>query len=318
MESMNGRAVGAVLMPLAAIVSVVAAAQETTMAAQDIAARFVADRVLVDLPLADGRRLRFFTDTGGGGVIVYTAAAARLGLNTQPTSAAGSDMPPDTAELAGPLALRAGLPPLPAKIIVARDPLADMGAEPDADGMLGQNWFAGRTWTWDYPRGTLTIEPREWRKPAAARPLPISFKAPMHFPRTIIEIAGEPTSMLLDTGVTTVLTPEAAAAIGGPRLRGTSMIAASRIAAWRKAHPDWPVIEQAQMRTGARMIRVPDVRIAGLQVGPVWFTERPDANFHTFMSSMTDAPVEGAIGGNALKSLRLTIDYVNATGTVSR
>ena len=60
------------------------------------------------------------------------------------------------------------------------------------------------------------------------------------------------------------------------------------------------------------MLRVPDVVLAGIHLGPVWFTSRPDAKFEKFMSSMTAGPVEGSLGGNALASVELTVDYVRA------
>jgi hypothetical protein len=44
-------------------------------------------------------------------------------------------------------------------------------------------------------------------------------------------------------------------------------------------------------------------------VGPVWFTRRPDRNFHEYISSMMDARVEGALGGSALHFFRVTVDY---------
>ena len=90
------------------------------------------------------------------------------------------------------------------------------------------------------------------------------------------------------------------------------MIIASLFERWHREHPGWRVIRKAQTGTGAAMIEVPRVRIAGLRVGPVWFTERPDANFLKVMSSMTSAPVYGSLGGNALRSLRMTIDYPHA------
>ena len=60
------------------------------------------------------------------------------------------------------------------------------------------------------------------------------------------------------------------------------------------------------------MIEVPEVVIAGHKVGPVWFTYRPNPNFHEYMSSFTDKQVEGALGGNALRHFRITVDYPNA------
>jgi hypothetical protein len=61
-----------------------------------------------------------------------------------------------------------------------------------------------------------------------------------------------------------------------------------------------------------RAIEVPDVVIAGWSAGPVWFTERPDTNFHDFMSSMMDKQVEGALGGNLFDHFVMTVDHAQA------
>ena len=64
------------------------------------------------------------------------------------------------------------------------------------------------------------------------------------------------------------------------------------------------------------MIRVPQVKIAGNVVGPVWFTRRDDHNFHQYMSSMMDRQIDGALGGSALKYLRIIVDYPNEQALV--
>jgi len=292
---------------------------------QRLDAHFVDDRVLVDAPLAAGGHLRFFTDSGGGATLLLQSAAERLHLPTTLVTDGTDGTPPGTRaiEVALPLAPSAlPAPPLPGYLVSTTIPLRD--APVDSDGMLGSRWFEGHVWHWDYVAGTLTLEPPGWTPPTGAPVIPVGFRPAgadgpaLAFPRIEVTIAGEPTSMLLDTGATTVLTPEAAQRLGGPRLRSTSMIVASRIAAWRRAHPEWRVIEHAQSGTGDRMIEVPDVRIAGLQVGPVWFTERPDHAFVAFMSSLTDAPILGAIGGNAFHTLAMTIDYPHARAVFER
>jgi hypothetical protein len=45
----------------------------------------------------------------------------------------------------------------------------------------------------------------------------------------------------------------------------------------------------------------------------VWFTERPDANFHKFMAQWMDKAPEGAVGGNVFRHFVMTIDYPRAT-----
>jgi lysophospholipase L1-like esterase len=295
-------------------------------ARQQLDANFIADRVLVDAPLANGQSIRFWSDTGGGTTILYDRRVKKFALETQPVSGKMTDdMPPNARQLAHPLALApSAFPAPPNPIMVMPDQLAPMGMPADSDGNIGQNWFAGHIWTWDYPHGTLTIEKPGWQPAPAAHVVRVTFREAtrtmpaLHFPRLTVVIAGEPTSVLLDTGATTILTPEAQALIGGPRLRATSMIVASRIAAWRKAHPDWRVIEHGQSGTGSTMIEVPDVKVAGFEVGPIWFTSRPDSNFHEMMSGGMDAQVEGAIGGNAFHSLRMTVDYLHGRAAFTR
>lgn len=77
-------------------------------------------------------------------------------------------------------------------------------------------------------------------------------------------------------------------------------------------------IRRAQVGTMAAMIEVLRLRIAGCTVGSVWFTERPDANFLRVMSSMTRGPVDGSLSGNALRGLRMTIDYPRALAWFTR
>jgi hypothetical protein len=125
-------------------------------------------------------------------------------------------------------------------------------------------------------------------------------------------VDGESLDLLFDTGATVELTAEAHRQLGeaAPATQATSFITSSVLGHWRARHPDWPVIPGADRSvTGMAMIQVPEVRIADLGVGPVWFTERPDANFHQYMAQWMDRPVEGALGGDALRFFRVTVDY---------
>lgn len=294
----------------------------------DLPSRFEADRVYVTPTTQDGQVLRLFTDSGGG-LFLRQAAATRLGLEAvapddakketndaaqaQPSTvrlpafADGKGIPP-------PMSGDGRVPVMPPRI---QAPLPGLSAD---DGMLGQAWFSGRIWTWDYPGRKLRIEGAHWRASKDMRRVPLGFKTSasgtreLDFPRIEVTIDGHALPLLLDTGATTVLTPDALAALddGLPAERATSMIANSVFQAWHKAHPDWRIIEDAQAGTGSAMIEVPDVEIAGWRVGPVWFTHRANRNFHEFMSSFSDQRVEGAIGGNALEHFVMTVDYPGA------
>ncbi len=282
---------------------------------------FRADRVYLECAATHVGTLRFYTDTGGA-MVIAAPALARLGL--QPRTPADPTL---RAQLGGDarviamqsLGLAATIPLAHAPMVVVPAMRQLPGWPPQGDGILGQAWFAGHVWTWNYPKGRLWLDPPGWA-PADARAVPLGFPVDAQgkriddFPRIVVRIAGKPVPLLLDTGAETYLTRAALAQLrdGGPRLRATSMIIASLFDRWHREHPGWRIIRQAQAGTMAAMIEVPRVRVAGLRVGPVWFTERPDANFLKVMSSMTSAPVYGSLGGNALRDLRMTIDYPRA------
>lgn len=302
--------------------------------AATIPTRFEADRVFATPTTADGQSLRLYTDTGGGANLLCRKAALRLRLPLEP-------LPPDAeleAELGSNLA-RATLPEFRADAGIPANADGDgsllvheckdrngASAASLGEGLLSQHWFAGRVWTWDYPARRLTLEDAGWKAPSAAHRAPLGFKPAsdaspaFHMPRITVRIDGRDLDLLLDTGATGYPTRVALAAQPAPApvngARATSFITTSTLDAWHAAHPDWTVVGNADdllaPRLRARAIRVPQVEIAGWTVGPVWFTERPDPAFRTMMSSMTDRPVEGALGGNALAAFRMTLDYPGA------
>jgi hypothetical protein len=281
-------------------------------------ARYDEHRFFVEPVTADGKKLVLYTDTGGG-LFLFSVAVERLGLAIAVPAGAGGE--PATVELPAfrpeasipaPAAMEGRLPVMPA---AQRPPFAS-----GWDGMLGQQWFAGRVWTFDYPGGRLLLWPGTQQPASAgARRVALGFRrtedgAALAFPRIDIAVAGETLDVLFDTGATTRLTAAALAAIGdgGGAQRATSFVTRSAFDRWRAAHPKWRVVEAAEDGTAAPMIEVPEVAVAGHTVGPVWFTVRPDANFHEFMSQFTDRRVEGAIGGNALRHFRVTVSYPGA------
>ncbi len=273
-----------------------------------------------------GDHLRFYTDTGGG-LFVFGSLVRRLGLPTETSAVDG-----EKAELArlpafrreasipGPLGGDGKIPVMPA----SREPKA---AAP-WDGMLGQAWFSGRVWTWDYPGRRLL-----WRKDGSLPGVEPTHRAPLGFKRNgsgkretdfariAVTIDGQALDLLLDTGAEIRLSPAALARLAdaGPESRATSFIAATHFDGWRTKHPDWRVIEDADANVhGEPMIQVPEVTVAGYTVGPVWFTRRPDPNFHQFMSQWMDRTVEGALGGSALRFFRVSVDYPNAVAVFEK
>jgi hypothetical protein len=280
---------------------------------------FEANRVYVTPQTKSGEQLKFFTDSGGV-TILLEDTAKRLKLPSQA-------MPKeygDDAKSARLPAFKSGLG-IPAPLQLdgqlqlsdRSDTHFDIG-----DGMLGEAWFGGRIWTWNYPGKTLTLEGSAWKPSKDATRVPLGFPADdkgeraADFARITVRIDGKPIDLLLDTGATTVLTPEAMSAIHDtlPATRAASFIADNQFQAWHTAHPEWRVIENAQVgaKTPVSIIEVPQVEVGGARVGPVWFNWRSDRAFHDYMSKMMDKQVEGALGGNALGHFVMTVDYPGA------
>ena len=270
----------------------------------------------------DGVTLKFYTDTGGG-LFILREVAERLHCSINNVGGEGANafyltsLPAFKPEAAVPLPLsREGRLPVWAPSAKERDT-----ESPDYAGMLGQEWFAGRVWTFDYPHHQLFMRASgDLPKQDAAHRVTLGFKSDetgkraLNFPRIQVTIDGESLDLLFDTGAMTKLSDTALNALKDQRaaVRATSFITTSIFEKWRKAHPDWRVIESADLPLNEPMIEVPAVTLGGYTVGPVWFTRRADKNFHEFMSRFMDKRVEGAIGGNALRHFQVTVDYPQA------
>jgi len=283
-----------------------------------IPTRYDEHRFIATPVTADNSTMSLFTDSAGQ-LFLYEDAITRLHFSTETVDGtklvALPNFKPDKMI---PQALGKGDP----RFFIRTSPDGDFGKlHANDDGFLGQQWFAGRVWTFDYPNKTLL-----WR---AANDLPqhdkdhevkLGFKtAPsgrrqQNYARIQIEVAGETIDLLLDTGASNLLSESALKQIGDgrPALRATSFLTQSVFEKWKKAHPDWRVLENIKALTGDAMIEVPKVKIAGFTVGPVWFTVQSDESIHKAMDSLMDKPPQGALGGSALHYLRVTVDWPNA------
>ncbi len=284
--------------------------------------RYQEHRFYLEPVTTEGVKLNLFTDTGGG-LFLYRDAAERLKLQLINLSGSGEEafyvasLPAFQRQASIPA------PPTREGRIPIFAPPSNQRPEShfQFDGMLGQEWFGERVWTFDYPKRRLLLRAAgDVPNKQAPQRVALGFKRhasgerALNFPRIQVGIDGETLDLLFDTGATTFLTDEALAALRDGRAseRATSFITTTTFEKWRKRHPDWRVIEKAEKGTGEAMIEVPSLFIAGYEVGPVWFTRRADKNFHQFMSQFMDKRVEGAIGGNGLRHFRITIDYPNA------
>jgi len=189
------------------------------------------------------------------------------------------------------------------------------------DGLLGAGYLPGHIWTFDYPRKQLWLEPTNWRPQPGMHQTALGFprnahgKAETGLARVTLTVDGKPLDLLLDTGATARPSAAGEQASATPTIHGigvTSYITTSMLDQWHRRHPDWRVVADGDDLLGThstRLIEVPSVAIAGWMVGPVWFTERPDANFHQGMSQYMDRRVEGAVGGNVFAHFAMTLDY---------
>jgi predicted aspartyl protease len=271
-----------------------------------------------------GQRLKLLVDTGGGGFggmyWITKAAAHRLQLKTT-TCTIGK-----RKHTVSPLphyqpgrALPSPLPGPCGKAMLVFDTY-------DVDGQTGAGYLPGRVWTFDYPARRLSLEGAAWQPDPAAHATTLGFprgadgQPDSGMARIVIRVDGQPLNMLLDTGATARPTAAGEKASHTPTVNGegvTSYITTSMLDRWHKAHPHWRVVSKGDNalapRFMARLIEVPKVEIAGWSVGPVWFTERPNAAFHGFMASMMDKTPEGAVGANVFKHFVMTIDYPHST-----
>lgn len=278
--------------------------------------------VYLDMPAPNHSRVRMFTDSGGGTAFVLsTEAAKRLGLAPRATTDEKllRWLGPNVRLTNASQFMARNWPRLEdgERFVIVPGVLASHSWPASADGVFGENWFAHQTWTWDYTRRQLIWRPKNWRPAADAREFMVSFQSDAqgrrtdNYPLVMMRVDDAEIPMLFDTGAYTVLTPSALHALndGKPAARSTSMITHSVFEGWHQRHADWRIIDDAQMGTHSRMILVPEVHLAGLSAGPVWFTERRDENFHEMMSSLMSDQVEGSIGGNAFGSFVITMDY---------
>jgi hypothetical protein len=292
-------------------------------------ARFIADVPFATPVTAGGDTLVLLLDTGGGANMLYPSALERLGI-TSTWERRGAD----SIHIANFPALAPGAAiPLPGPTWFLGDRLMVAPPQiptPGRDGMLGRTWFADRVWRLDYLSGTIALLGAETRPSSsidAPNQVPIGFQVDSagrrttHFPRIRVQIERDSLDLLLDTGASVVLTDAAIKALHEgrePRVRGTSFIARSVYERWRRQYPAWRVIEHADSVLDTPMIQVPWVRVGGHTVGPVWFTVRPDENFHEFMSQWMDRRIDGALGASALRYFRVTLDYPRAVATFER
>ena len=292
------------------------------------------ERFCIKMPTSLEDTLLAFGDSGGGISMLLPEAVEKNHLRSKLKSGIAQGIMPAKYLLFRDLVSNLKIPPpFPLRIYNVRRPFARVEVPflmvppnvteikeftefmPGIDIFLGQNFFMGKSWTFDYIHQQVWVNTpigiKDEGKPGVQR---IGFKKNgNHEPvfghaSMVIEINGEVIDVLFDTGATIILSDNGKnemnlkeATIGG------SFIAASLFDKWRKDHPEWKYYKEADEQSD--VIEVPIVKIGGIEVGPVLFSKRPDEDWSKGMIMTMDKIVKGAIGGSALKYLKVTIDY---------
>ncbi len=322
---------------LTLVLSVVGCASTTTRGSTPapsvgdlvIPTKYVADRFFATPILRRGDTATFFLDTGGGTAVwdpyipylelkvtdsIVAASGAKSLLTPLPEFRSDASVPPAISQSAQGQRLVAR----PMDWRASNTFAAWIGRE--SQGQLGSVWFKDRVWTIDYPERRMILRSTTASASGPGREIP--FRWPLdsagrrvgQWGYVDVVIDGDTVSLIMDTGATIWLTADALRQIndGGPSGRAASHISNWLYARLHARHPDWPVIEHAEMWAGLGMIRVPNVSIAGYDVGPQWFsvlggpatppTATPGAPAWT-------ARQAGTVGGSILRHFVVTLDY---------
>ncbi|MCC2545498.1 retroviral-like aspartic protease family protein [Hymenobacter sp. BT175] len=285
-------------------------------------------RFYLKLPALNGDTLTGFADTGGGGTFLYPHTIDRLAIAGKiKQGGKGSRKQPYIlfADV-----IKANTVPSPAVPFDSLDQKPYFTVMPNEalqgegglllsilphDVFLGQHFFLGKSWTFDYPNErvyTNTPVPKNRTKSSGIQKLGFKKNAAGQklygHPSMQIEVSGETIDVLLDTGATIILSDTGRKQLGTEKtsLAG-SFIARSVYDRWVAQHPAWKVIEKGE--ANADLIEVPQVKIGNSTVGPVLFAVRPDQAWSRMMIHSMDKVVKGAIGGSAFQYLVVTVDY---------
>ncbi|MEC8328613.1 MAG: hypothetical protein VX100_21375 [Pseudomonadota bacterium] len=284
---------------------------------KELPAKFDNQLIYLIPTLDSGEEITFFTDTGGG----FNAIAQDFHTKYKwPTI---TEKEGDETLLLTPMPnykLNKGIPLGGLNNFMKGNLFLVNREEIDGkDGFLGGRWHAEKVIGFNYLNRTMAVYTeiqslniKPFTKIELGFQKDSSGNYTTAFPSIEITVENEIIPMLFDTGATAHLSNNAQKTLNTKAQKiGTSFISASTFERWRQSNPQWLVIENGDLLAGESMIQVPKLSIAGKTIGPVWFTRRQDHNFHSYMSSMMDRKIDGAIGGSLLKYLHVIVDYPN-------
>jgi hypothetical protein len=292
------------------------------------------ERFYIKMPTSSGDTLLAFGDSGGGISMLLPETVEKKHLQSKIKTGIFQGIMPIKYILFKDLVNNSNIPPpYPLRIYNIRRPFSRVAEPfllvppnegeikkftkfmPGIDIFLGQNFFMGKSWTFDYFHQQVWVNtPISIKDEGKLGVQRIGFKKNENHesifghPSMVIEINGEVIDVLFDTGASIVLSDSGKKQMNTAALTiGGSFIAASIFDKWRKEYPQWKYYKEADKN--GDVIEVPIVKIGGIKVGPVLFSKRPDEDWSKGMIMTMDKIVKGAIGGSAFKYLKVTIDY---------
>lgn len=303
-------------MPKISIICLFALVMSTTVFAKELPSQFEDNLIFFTPKLKDGTELRVFTDTGGGLNIISKDLSDKYGwpiyeVKDGDSSLYLTDMPEFTKDSTIPMAGLNNF--LEGRLAVME--MKKLRQNIDYDVLLGGRWHAEKIIDFDYPSKRVSHldalpDITKFNKISLGFQKNDKGSYTTAFPSIDIEVEGQAIPMLFDTGASAWPSEQVKELLRPKHKRiASSFIASNIFDKWVEDHSDWLVIENGCMYSKESMIRVPEIKIGDKIVGPVWFTRRPDRNFHDFMSKMMDRRVEGALGGSALQYVRVIVDY---------
>jgi hypothetical protein len=276
----------------------------------------VAGNVVVLTPADEAHRtLRVLLDTGGFDLI-ESDAATRFGLERAPVELRSGKR----ETVAFPSWIAMSFPPPTTRWLVARPNALRDGFAPPIDATLGPAYLLEHALTVDYPHRTIELGGPSDGGTAVPLTLAVGRPAAAGLPPEAyalvgVTVAGEPLTMLLDTGATArVREPVKRYVDDGEPVHQICLIEGSVLHRWHRAHPRWTFAESAFDVAGdsngaaSAAILVPELRIGNLPAPPTWFVERRDASTFAALSKALGKTVAGDLGGDALRRWRVTFD----------
>jgi len=192
------------------------------------------------------------------------------------------------------------------------------------DGFLGQYFFLGKSWTFDYlneevwintPLMKAELNNSNVQKIGITK---IEGKQTSGQPTMQIELAGKEIDVLFDTGATFRLTDGAKDKLKeSNNVIAGSFLSNSFFEELREMNPDWEFVAEGDY--GRDMIQIPEVKVGNYIVGPCWFSQQEyEDEGEGWNSGSYDKNIHAAIGGTVLKHFVVTIDYNNELIKFSR